>query len=121
MGGPMLRRLVSLGYPVRAYDVDEARLQAAADAGAKTAASAASAVADAAFVLLNLPSAQAVEAALFGPDGVAEALSASSLIDFSTIPASACRDLAARLRARTGTGWVDAPFLADPSRPERAG
>jgi 3-hydroxyisobutyrate dehydrogenase len=115
MGGPMLRRLVSLGYPVRAYDFDKARLQAAADAGAKTAPSAASAVADAAFVLLNLPSAQAVEAALFGPDGVAEALTASSLvIDFSTIPASACRDLAERLRGRTGAGWIDAPVSGGP-------
>jgi 3-hydroxyisobutyrate dehydrogenase len=111
----MLRRLISLGYRIRAYDLDAARLGAAAAAGAEAADSAASAAAAADFVLLNLPSAQAVELALFGSRGAAKAMSAASLvIDFSTIPAPLCRDFAARLRKKAGAAWIDAPVSGGP-------
>ena len=41
MGLPMAKRLLSLGYPVRAYDIAPGQITAARDAGASAAASAA--------------------------------------------------------------------------------
>jgi 3-hydroxyisobutyrate dehydrogenase-like beta-hydroxyacid dehydrogenase len=115
MGGPMSQRLVSLGYPVCAFDVDLMRLDAAERAGARRAKDAADATSDAELVLLNLPSAQAVEEATFGPHGFAGRLRPPQLVvDFSTIPASTCREFAKRLAKDSGCGWVDAPVSGGP-------
>ena len=78
MGGPMAARLVARGYPVRAFDILDARLQAAVGAGARAATSPADAARDADLVLLNLPTTDAVEQAVFGPDGVAGVLRADA-------------------------------------------
>ena len=115
MGGPMVRRLAGLGYPVRVFDIAPARLVAARAAGASVAASAADAVAGADLVLLNLPTAAAVEDAAFGPRGVAGAMRAPQmLVDFSTIPVEHGRAHAQRLRQITGCAWVDAPVSGGP-------
>jgi 3-hydroxyisobutyrate dehydrogenase-like beta-hydroxyacid dehydrogenase len=115
MGGTMLERLVSLGYRVQAFDIDAARLAAAHRAGACPVESAADAARDADFVLLNLPSAQAVETAVFGTTGLATALRPPQLVvDFSTIPAAECRDFSRRLHANTGCNWVDVPVSGGP-------
>jgi len=51
------------------------------------------------FVLLNLPTTDAVEQAVFGPDGVATAITFPQLVvDFSTNEVARGRALAARLR-----------------------
>src|SRR3984957_19952512 len=85
MGGPMVERLISLGYPVQAFDTDAARLAAAHRAGARPVDSPADAAQGADFIILNLPSAQAVEMAAFGTTGLATALRPPQLvIDFST-------------------------------------
>lgn len=115
MGLPMVRRLVSLGYPVRAYDIVAAQLEAARAAGAQAAASPGDAVRDAEIVLLNLPTTDAVEQAMFGVDGVATALKPPQLIvDFSTIEVARGKAFAARLREATGCGWIDAPVSGGP-------
>jgi 3-hydroxyisobutyrate dehydrogenase len=115
MGLPMARRLVSLGYTVRAYDIAEQRLGAASAAGATAATSSADAVRGADLVLLNLPTTEAVEAAVFGENGIATALRPPQLvIDFSTIRVEACIRFARRLREMTGAGWVDAPVSGGP-------
>ena len=85
MGLPMAKRLLSLGYALRTYDIVPARLAAARSAGATTASSSADAVQGSDLVLLNLPTTDAVEAAVFGDNGVASALRTPQLlIDFST-------------------------------------
>lgn len=115
MGGPMTERLLSLGYPVCAFDIDPARLHAVETAGARRAKDAADAVSDAELVLLNLPSAQAVEEAAFGARGFSGRLRPPQLvIDFSTIPAATCREFAERLAKDSGCGWVDAPVSGGP-------
>jgi len=115
MGLPMVRRLVSLGYPVRAYDIMAAQLEAARAAGAQAAASPGDAARDAEIVLLNLPTTDAVEQAMFGVDGVATALKPPQLIvDFSTIEVARGKAFAARLREATGCGWIDAPVSGGP-------
>ncbi len=115
MGLPMLTRLVSLGYPVKAYDIVPARVDAAVAAGAAAAASPAGTVRDADLVLLNLPTTDAVEQAVFGETGIASALRAPQLVvDFSTIKVAKCKAFAQQLRAATGGGWIDAPVSGGP-------
>ncbi len=115
MGLPMVKRLASLGYPVRAFDIVAERTAAAAAAGATTATSPADAVKDAEFVLLNLPTTDAVEQAVFGEKCIAAALRPPQLlIDFSTIKVEKCKAFAQKLRTATGCGWIDAPVSGGP-------
>ena len=115
MGLPMVKRLVSLHYPVRAYDVLPEKTAAAASAGARAAASPAEAVQGADLVLLNLPTTEAVEQAVFGEAGVAGAMrSPQLLVDFSTIKVDKCKAFAQKLRAASGCGWIDAPVSGGP-------
>jgi 3-hydroxyisobutyrate dehydrogenase len=112
MGGPMTKRLLSLGHRVRAFDIVPGR---AAAVGAEPAASAADAVKDADLVLLNLPTTEAVEEAVFGTAGVASVLRPPQLvIDFSTIKVEKCRAFGKKLRDATGCGWIDAPVSGGP-------
>ena len=115
MGLPMTKHLLSLGYTVRAYDIVRAQRDAARSAGAAIAESPTAATEGADFVLLNLPTTDAVEAAVFGDNGVARALRPPQLvIDFSTVKVDKGKTFAAKLRADTGCGWVDAPVSAGP-------
>lgn len=115
MGLPMAKRLLSLGYAVRAYDIAPDRLAAAVQAGAAAATAPADAVKGVDIVLLNLPTNEAVEAAVFGEKGVASAVRAPQLvIDFSTIKVEKCKAFAKKLREQTGAGWIDAPVSGGP-------
>ena len=115
MGLPMVKRLAPLGYAIRAFDIVAAQVEAARAAGATAAASAADAARGADLVILNLPTTDAVEHAMFGPDGVASVLAPPQLVvDFSTVKVDKGRAFAARLRDATGCGWVDAPVSGGP-------
>jgi 3-hydroxyisobutyrate dehydrogenase-like beta-hydroxyacid dehydrogenase len=66
-------------------------------------------------VLLNLPTTDAVEQAVFGERGVASALRPPQLaVDFSTIKVDKCKAFAEKLRAASGCGWIDAPVSGGP-------
>lgn len=115
MGLPMVKRLLGLGYSVSVFDIAAARLEEARTAGARVAEHAAAAVGGADLVLLNLPTPAAVEAAVFGSDGVAQAMRPPQLlIDFSTIKVEQGQAHAQRLRALTQCAWVDAPVSGGP-------
>ena len=115
MGLPMSKRLVSLGYAVRAFDILPARVEAAKQAGASVALSPADAAQGADLVLLNLPTTEVVQQAVFGGNGVAGALRPPQLvIDFSTVKVDKGKAFAARLREQTGCGWIDAPVSGGP-------
>ncbi len=115
MGLPMVKRLALLEYPVRAYDIDSGKTAAAKAAGAAAATSPADAAKGADLVLLNLPTTDAVEQAVFGEAGVASALNPPQLvIDFSTIKVDKCRAFARKLREQTRCGWIDAPVSGGP-------
>jgi hypothetical protein len=112
MGRPMVQRLLKLGWRVRAYDIVAERI---AQSGALACASAAEAARDVDMVLLNLPTNQAVEEAVFAKNGLVEALRPPQLVvDFSTIPVEACRSHGARLEKMTGCRWVDTPVSGGP-------
>ena len=115
MGLPMVRQLMGKGYAIAAFDIVPERRAAAADAGARAAASAVDAVAGADIVVLNLPTTEAVEDAMFGKGGVAKAMRPPQrLVDFSTITVEKGRAFARRLLDETGCGWVDAPVSGGP-------
>jgi 3-hydroxyisobutyrate dehydrogenase len=115
MGLPMVKRLASLGYPIKAYDVVAEKTAAAVAAGAAAASSPADAARGVEIVLLNLPTTEAVEEAVFGDKGVASALSPPQLvIDFSTIKVDKCKAFGQKLRAATQCGWIDAPVSGGP-------
>jgi 3-hydroxyisobutyrate dehydrogenase len=112
MGGPMVKRLLSLGYRVRGFDIVAAKVAAS---GAASASSPADAAKGAELVLLNLPTTEAVEEAVFGDAGLAGALRPPQLvIDFSTIKVEKCKAFARKLREATGCGWIDAPVSGGP-------
>jgi 3-hydroxyisobutyrate dehydrogenase-like beta-hydroxyacid dehydrogenase len=115
MGLPMVKHLLPRGYAVRAYDIVPAQIEAARVAGAQVASSPADAAQGVDFVLLCLPTNEAVEQAVFGGDGVASALRPPQLlIDFSTIKVDKCKAWAARLEEATGCRWIDAPVSGGP-------
>src|SRR6185436_14236334 len=88
MGGPMVKRLTSLGWSVKGYDIVAER---------SMTKSAAEAARGAEVVLLNLPTNDAVKQAVFGANGVAGAVNEKQLVvDFSTIPVDECRSHAER-------------------------
>src|SRR5262245_11947342 len=83
MGTPMTKHLIAKGHSVMGYDIVEGK---AAAAGAKAADSPAGVCAGVDAVLLNLPTNEAVEEAVFGARGVAGAVKPPTLVvDFSTI------------------------------------
>jgi 3-hydroxyisobutyrate dehydrogenase len=115
MGLPMVKRLLSRGYAVAAYDIVREKIEAACAAGARAASSPAEACNDVDVLLLNLPTTEAVEAVVFGEYGVASALTPPQLlIDFSTIKVEKGKSFAAKLRKHTACGWVDAPVSGGP-------
>lgn len=108
MGGPMCRRLVEAGYDVVAYDLSVAALQAAVDAGATAATSAADAAARCDVFLTSLPRPDHVEAVMRGSSHALAALRPGSLwVDLTTNRTSLVHELAAE--APAGVTVVDSP------------
>jgi 2-hydroxy-3-oxopropionate reductase len=111
MGSAIARRLLACGHCVTVFDPDAGKLAPLAAAGATAAPSAARAAAHADYIIASLNSAAIVQAAVFGPEGVAEGGAPGKLlIDMSSIDPPSTRRNAADLRAQHGMGWVDAPL-----------
>ena len=115
MGGPMVTWLLQHGFAVRVFDISADRMQKATAAGAEPAASPAGVLAGAELVALNLPTTYAVEEAVFGAEGIAQAIRPPCLVvDFSTIEVESCRSFARRLKDSSGCNWIDAPVSGGP-------
>ena len=115
MGGAMARHLVAKGYEVTGYDPVSEKCEMAAQNGVHIVGHARDVVTGAGFILLNLPTTEAVLDAVFGPEGIAGSLKHEQIIiDFSTIKVDAGREAAQRLLRETGCGWVDAPVSGGP-------
>lgn len=110
MGRPMVARLLDAGHDVTVWGRDAARVKACLDAGAAQAASPAALTETVDIVLVCVTDTEAVEAVVFGPDGISQAATGDKLlIDHSSIHPLRTREWAERLRAETGMGWIDAP------------
>jgi 3-hydroxyisobutyrate dehydrogenase len=115
MGEAMTRRLLDLGYEVTVWNLEPERLDTVVPHGAKPAASPAEVAAASDVVMLCVLHMAAVERVVFADDGVAAGGNAAKLvIDFSTANPEGTRQAAAKLKALTGAGWVDAPVSGGP-------
>lgn len=109
MGAAIARRLMATGHTVSVYDVRRSAVLDLVRDGA-TAARTPSELAGADAVLLSLNSAEIVEEAVFGEDGVLDDEPGGVLvIDMSSIDPARTRELSARASVR-GARWVDAPL-----------
>ncbi|WP_298235380.1 NAD(P)-dependent oxidoreductase [uncultured Azohydromonas sp.] len=115
MGTPMALRLLDQGWSVTAWNLEPERLAPAVACGARAAADPGEVARASDIVLLCVLDAHAVEACVFGPQGVAaHARHGTLLVDHSTIPPEATRDFATRLVDRAGMHWIDAPVSGGP-------
>lgn len=115
MGQPMTRHLVQCGYTVHGHDILETAMAKAQEHGVIAHRSLVDAVRQCDLVLLNLPTTQAVEDAVFGDRGVASVLRPpQKLVDFSTVKVASGRQFIEQLWQTTGCPWVDAPVSGGP-------
>ncbi len=109
MGLPMVERLLDAGYRVSVWNRTRSKLDAVIEQGAIAAETPVELAASSDFVFMCLMDANAIEAVLFGPAGVAGASGASIVVDFSTLHPDKCREFATRLEKANGMSLVDAP------------
>lgn len=110
MGLPLCQRLLAAGATLSVWNRSPDKCRPLANLGARIAASPAALAADVDLLLLCVADTAAVEAVVFGPDGIAAgARPGLRVVDHSSIAPSATRELAARLAMTTGARWIDAP------------
>ena len=110
MGNPMTRNLLSAGYTVHIWNRSADKCQSLLEQGAVAANSPAQATEAADLVFLSLTDTDAVDAVVFGEAGVASAAGNDKiLVDTSSIDPAATEQFAARLAAKNGMRWIDAP------------
>lgn len=109
MGLPMVMRLIDAGYTVTVWNRSASKAAPAIAAGASQAINPAELAAVSDVIMCCLTNADAVEAVLFGPEGVAETNGPTLLIDFSSMEPGRAVSLSERLRAANTMRWVDAP------------
>ena len=111
MGSAIAGRLLEKGAEIHVFDTRAEAKSELAKQGARPRDSAAEAAAAADYVITSLNTADVVEQAVFGDDGVAEgARKGSLLIDMSSIDPTRTAAMAQRLNAVAGMDWVDAPL-----------
>jgi 3-hydroxyisobutyrate dehydrogenase len=110
MGAAMAANLLKAGYELIVWNRTSAKAQPLAKLGATVADSPADvAVKGAAIIFINVTDTPDVEAVIFGPDGIATAAAAGTIIvDNSTINPVATKQFAERL-AEQGLELLDAP------------
>lgn len=108
MGLPMMRNVLNAGYAVTAFDISEASMKAAEEAGATVATKAGHCAEDADFVMTMLPNTAHVIEARTSDDGIyANAKDGAYIIDSSTISPI----VSSKMGKETGHNFnvVDAP------------
>jgi 3-hydroxyisobutyrate dehydrogenase len=110
MGAPMAARLLAAGYSLTIWNRTRAKILPLLEKGAHEADNPADVARAATVVFACVTDGRAMEAAVFGPGGIAEgAQKGGVVVDFSSIAPDTTRDIAARLFDQTGMAWVDAP------------
>src|SRR5262245_54089104 len=111
LGGTIMKRLIDRGFAPLVWNRDRAKLAPLLKAGAQEAASPAELAKACTFVITCVSDGAALEAIVFGEKGVASAGAKDKvLIDMSTCAAAHTQDMAARLEAKCGMAWLDAPI-----------
>lgn len=120
MGSRMVGNLLAAGHDVVAFDIDDSKVESVVESGA-TATESPRAVAEQVDVVMSsLPTAEAIESAYLGNDGVIDGTSRGQLlIELSTTRPSTTERIEAAARER-GATLVDAPVIGTPPVAERA-
>lgn len=109
MGGPMAANLVKAGHDVTVFDLSDAALAQAREAGCATVNQLSEVTEGADFVISMLPADHHVKGVYLGEQGLKHTLNKSTLvIDCSTISAETARKLGAELAAHD-ISFIDAP------------
>ena len=109
MGAPMIRNLHKAGFAPVAFDTRADVLEDLAGEGIATTAEAAKAAGEADVIITMLPDTPDVRGVLMGEDGLGAAMKPGGLIvDMSTISATAVKEMAEALAARS-IALLDAP------------
>lgn len=115
IGEPMAARILKAGFRTVIWNRTATKSLTLADQGAAIASSPADIASRCQIVCVCLSNAEAVEAVVFGPEGLAARPGALRiLIDNSTIHPDRTRQFAERLRHSIGAGWLDCPVSGGP-------
>lgn len=118
MGQPMARHLMDAGHAVAVYNRSPAKAEALAAKGARVARTPAEAARDAEVVFTMLADDPALEAVVFGEQGLLQGLGAGSVHVSSSTISVALSDRLAEAHARAGQGYVSAPVFGRPQAAE---
>nr|WP_314075002.1 NAD(P)-dependent oxidoreductase [uncultured Roseococcus sp.] len=115
MGAAMAANLRRAGFDLAIHSRSRGKAAELEAAGAAWCASGAEAAKGSAIIGLCVPDTPDVEAAIFGPGGIAEGVGKGAVvIDFSTISAQETARFAARLLAERGAHLLDSPVSGGP-------
>jgi len=119
MGSAMARRFRGAGYELVLWNRDDSKARAvAADTGARTARSAASAASEAGVVVTSLADDSALRAVYLGTEGVAEGIQPGAVaVDTSTVDPGTILEVGAAVDAK-GAGFLDCPVSGSVSTVE---
>lgn len=109
MGAPMAHRLLAAGHEVHAWNRTPNKCETLAAAGAIVATSPREVAMHCDTVCLCLLDSHAVEAVVFGHEGLAQAGRVHEIVDHSSISPNRTREFAQRLKQTADAHWVDAP------------
>lgn len=110
MGVPMSLRLLEAGFQVTVWNRNPDKTAVPAAHGARVADSIQTLVADSDILMTCVTDTAAVEAIVFGPEGIAEYANKDQvLVDFSSIDPAQTRTMAAKLASMCGMVWIDSP------------
>lgn len=114
MGKAMARNILKAGFKLAVHNRSQAKVAELVAEGAADGGSPAGVAAVSDIIFVCVPDTPDVEHVLFGPDGIANgAREGATVIDCSTISATATQDFAARLKER-GIDMVDSPVSGGP-------
>jgi|SRR5579872_7407333 len=109
MGSAYAGHLIDAGFPTTAYDVDPAALECYKKRGGNPAASSKDVAANSDLIFVSLASANSVESALFGENGVASGVTSGAVVlDMGTFPLELKHSLEKRF-AEYGASVLDTP------------
>ena len=109
MGKPMAKHLVEAGHTVHVCDLVEESVRHLCSVGGKACTCCREVAQKAEIIFIMVPDTPDVEAALFGPDGVADGLKKGAIVvDMSSISPIATKEFAKKLAAM-GVEMLDAP------------
>jgi 3-hydroxyisobutyrate dehydrogenase len=120
MGSAMARNLVAAGLPTAVWDRAEAATAPLGKAGARVAASAAEAAADAGVLITMLPTGDALGSVMFDGGAAAALRPGTVWLQMGTIGLTATADVADRIgKMRPDVTFVDAPVSGSKGPAER--